>query len=69
MDLWRELDRRFHRLGLVDTKLAQAGTFFVALVVAKVFPALLSISLGWFVAAAVACAVKPMVVFFSRPTT
>ncbi len=69
MNLWLELDRRFHRLGLVDTKLAQAGTFCVALVVAKVFPALLSISVWWFVAAAVACAAKPMTVFFSRPTT
>ncbi len=69
MNIWRDLDGRFHRFGLVDTKLAQAGAFFFALVVASAFPALLTISIWWFVALTIACGAKPMVSFYSRHTT
>jgi hypothetical protein len=68
MTLWEEFDARARRFGIVDLKLAQAAAFFLALILAKGAPALLSISVWWYVALCVACAIKPAIDFCSpRP--
>lgn len=64
MALWSDWERRFSRFRLIDAKLAQATAFFLALVLAKAVPELLSVSIWWFAAAALACAVRPAILFF-----
>jgi hypothetical protein len=66
MLLWEYFDARARRFGIVDLKLAQAAAFFLALILAKVFPELLSLSVWWYVAICVACAIKPVIDFY-RP--
>jgi hypothetical protein len=65
MRLWEEFDSRARRFGIVDLKLAQAAAFFLALILACAVPALLSVSVWWYVAACVACAIKPAVDFYA----
>jgi hypothetical protein len=64
MSVWRDLDGGVRSWGLLDTKLAQIAAFFLALVIAKAIPAVLSVSVWWFVGLAVLCGVKPTVTFF-----
>lgn len=66
MNLWREFDRRARRMGILDTKLAQGAAIFLALAAVKVFPVLLALDTWVYAAAAAACAVRPVVVFFGR---
>lgn len=63
MSLYESLDRRARRLGMVDTKLAQGAAVFSVLVIVKLVPQILSVSVWWFVALTVACAVKPTLTF------
>jgi hypothetical protein len=53
------IDDRIRRWGLVDTKLAQSAAFFFALVLAKLLPELLGVSVWLYVALAAGCAVRP----------
>jgi len=70
MSLYDSLDQRARRLGIVDTKLAQGAAIFSVLIIVKFVPEILSVSVWWFVALAVACAIKPMLTFFGdRPAT
>jgi hypothetical protein len=66
MSLYESLDRRARRLGIVDTKLAQGAAIFCVLIIVKLVPEILNLSVWWFVALAVACAVKPMLTFFGH---
>jgi len=64
MTMWNDFDTRARRLGILDTKLAQAAAIGFALVIVKLFPRIMSISVWWFVALAVVCAIRPVVTFF-----
>ena len=64
MSLWEYFDSRARRLGIVDTKLAQGAAIFVALVIVKLVPEILDLSIWWFVGLGIACAVRPVLVFF-----
>ncbi len=64
MSLYESLDRRARRLGIVDTKLAQGAAVFAVLVIVKLVPQILTVSVWWFVAFTVVCAVKPTLTFF-----
>lgn len=66
MTFWESMDRRAKRLGIVDTKLAQTAAIFFALVVVKLVPQVLSVSLWWFAGLAAASAVKPILTFYGR---
>ena len=59
-------DRRARRLGILDTKLAQAAAISFALIVVKLYPQILSVSIWWFLALAVGCAIRPLITFFGR---
>ncbi len=69
MDVWHHFDARAKRLGILDTKLAQAAAIFVALVIVKLIPQVMSLSVWWFVALAAAFALKPCMTFFGRDAT
>ncbi len=64
MSLYENLDRRARNLGLVDTKLAQGAAVFAVLVIVKLVPEILDVSVWWFVALTVVCAIKPTLTFF-----
>lgn len=59
MSIWKEADGRMRRWGLVDVKLAQMASVFLGLVIAKLFPQVLSVSTGWLVVICLAAGVKP----------
>ncbi|MHC4137638.1 MAG: hypothetical protein ACYS0K_22050 [Planctomycetota bacterium] len=64
MFLVEEMDRRARRLGIIDTKLAQGAAIFFALVIVKLVPQIMSVSVWWFVGLAVLFAIKPGITFF-----
>ena len=64
MSLYENLDQRAKRLGIMDTKLAQGAAIFFGLIIVKLVPEVLNVSVWLFVALAVACAIKPSLTFF-----
>ena len=64
MSLWEYFDSRAKTLGIVDTKLAQGAAVFLALVIVKLEPEILNLNVWWFVGLSIACAIRPMLVFF-----
>jgi len=60
------IDERVRRFGVWEIKFAQAAAMFLALVVAKLVPQILTISVWWFVIAAALCGIRPFYVFFVR---
>ena len=64
MSLWEYFASRARRLGIVDTKLAQGAAMFVALVIVKLVPEILDLNIWWFVGLGIACAIRPLLVFF-----
>ena len=66
MSLWKYFDSRAKRLGIVDTKLVQGAAMFLALVIVKLVPEILSLNVWWFVGLSLACAIRPVFVFFGR---
>ena len=63
MSLYESFDERARRLGIVDTKLAQGAAIFFVLILVKLVPEIMNLSIWWFVALTVACA---MAAFFDR---
>ncbi len=68
MSLWEYFDSRAKTLGIVDTKLAQGAAMFLALVIVKLVPEILNLNVWWFVGLSIACAIRPMLVFFGSGT-
>jgi hypothetical protein len=71
--MWAYFDKRAKRLGILDTKLAQAAAIFFALVIVKLIPQILDVNTWWFALLAILCAIKPLITFFgdgndSRPS-
>jgi hypothetical protein len=62
--MWEYFDKRARRLGILDTKLVQAAAIFFALVIVKLVPQIMELSVWWFVVLAVVCAIKPMITFY-----
>ena len=63
MTMWEYLDKRARRLGILDTKLAQAAAIFFALVIVKLIPQIMKLNIWWFVLLAILCAIKPVITF------
>ena len=64
MGLLEELDRRVKKFSFIDVKLAQGAAMFGALVIAKIIPDIMDLSIWWFIVLLVICAIKPAGVFF-----
>jgi hypothetical protein len=62
--MWEYFDKRARRLGILDTKLVQAAAIFFALVIVKLIPQIMNVSIWWFVVLAIACAIKPAITFY-----
>lgn len=61
---WNYFDERARRLGILDTKLVQATAIGLALIIAKIFPQILNVNIGWFVGLTILFAIKPSLTFF-----
>jgi uncharacterized membrane protein len=68
MTLWEYFDSRARRFGIVDTKLALGAAMFLALIIAKLVPEILNVSVWWFVVLWIAFGIRPMLVFFGSDT-
>jgi hypothetical protein len=66
MGLVSWMDERVRRLGIWDVKLAQGGAMFLALIIAKIVPQIMTVNVWWFVLAAALCAIRPVYVVFVR---
>lgn len=64
MWLWNYFDERARRLGILETKLAQAAAIFTALIVVKLVPAIMEVNVWWFIVLAVLAAIKPVITFY-----
>jgi hypothetical protein len=62
--MWEYFDKRARRLGILDTKLVQLAAIFFALVIVKLVPQIMTVSIWWFVLLAIVCAVKPIITFY-----
>ena len=63
MGLLEELDRRVRKFSFIDVKLAQGAAMFGALIIAKIIPDIMDLSIWWFIVLLVLCAIKPASVF------
>ncbi len=59
-------NQRIRRLNIFDVKLAQGAAIFLALVIVKLIPEILTIDIWWFIALTIFCAVRPVYVFFLK---
>ena len=60
------LDKRVKKFSLIDVKLAQGVAMFFALIIAKLIPDIMDLSIWWFVALLIICAIKPCYVFWIK---
>ena len=60
------MNERVKKLGIWDVKLAQGGAMFLALIIAKIVPQIMTVNVWWFVLAAALCAIRPVYVVFAR---
>jgi len=66
MGFLEDMDKRVKKFGIIDVKLAQGATMFVALIVAKLIPQIMDLSIWWFVLLLVICAIRPAYVFWLK---
>ena len=66
MGLIENFDQRVKRFGIVDVKLAQGAAMFFALIIAKLIPQIMDVSVWWFVVLLVGCAMRPAYVFWAK---
>jgi hypothetical protein len=66
MTVLEQLNNQVSRLGFVDVKLLTSAAFVTGLLVAKLFPAVLTADTGWYVLLAFACASHPMLLLLTR---
>ena len=59
-------NKRLKRMVLLDIKLAQGAALFVGLIVAKLFPQVLTVSVWWLAALAVLLWIRPIWVILRR---
>ncbi len=66
MTFIRYFNERVKRLNIFDIKLIQGIGIAVALILVKLIPGIMSISIGWFIALLIVCAIRPLYVFFLK---
>jgi hypothetical protein len=66
MGLLEDMDKRVKKFGIIDVKLAQGAAMFAALIIAKLIPQIMALSILWFVGLLIICAIKPFYVFWLK---
>ncbi len=64
MAFLEDMDKRAKKFGIIDVTLAQGAAMFFALIIAKLIPDIMYLSIWWFVGLLVLCAIKPFYVFW-----
>jgi len=64
MEFLEDMDQRVKKFGIVDMKLAQGAAMFFALIIAKLVPQIMEVSVWWFVVVLIGCAIRPVYVFW-----
>ena len=64
MGLLEDMNQRVKKFDLLDIKLAQITAMFVGLIIAKLIPDIMNVSIWCFVALLVLCAIRPFYVFW-----
>jgi hypothetical protein len=66
MGILENMNQRVKKFSLIDVKLAQGVAMFFALIIAKLIPDIMDLSIWWFVGLAILCAIKPLYVFYIK---
>jgi hypothetical protein len=66
MWFFEDMTRRVRKFDIFDVKLAQLVAMFGALIIAKLIPGIMNVSIWWFVVMLIICAAKPFCVFWFR---
>ena len=64
MGFLENMDQRVKKFGIIDVKLAQGAAMFFALIIAKLIPQIMEVSVFWFLVVFVGCAIRPAYVFW-----
>ena len=64
MGLIENINQRAKKLGIIDLNLAQGAAMFFTLIIAKLIPGIMDLSIWWFVALLIICEVRPFYVFW-----
>jgi hypothetical protein len=59
-------NRKVARFTIFDVKLAQGAAMAFMLIIVKLFPQIMTLSIWWFVAAVVVCALRPVYVMWIK---
>ena len=66
MGLLEDMDKRVKKFDIIDVKLAQVAAMFFVLIIAKLIPDIMDLSIWWFAALLIICAAKPFYVFWFK---
>jgi len=66
MGLLEAMNQRVKKFSLIDIKLAQGAAMFFALIIAKIIPDIMDLSIWWFVGLLIVCAIKPFYAFWFK---
>ena len=66
MGLLEDMDKRVKKFSLIDVKLAQVAAMFSTLIIAKLIPDIMDLSIWWIAALLIICAIKPFYVFWFK---
>ncbi len=66
MGIIRLANERVRKFNIFDVKLVQGAAMCVMLILVKLIPQIVTISIWWFVVLCVACALRPCYVFFLK---
>lgn len=66
MGLLEDMNQRVKKFGIVDVKLAQGAAMFFALIIAKLIPQMMDLSIWWFVGLLIVCAIRPFYLFWIK---
>jgi hypothetical protein len=66
MSIIQFFNERVKRLNIFDVKLVQGCAMLLAVIIVKLIPQVLTVSIWWFVGLLILCAIRPVYVFFLR---
>ena len=66
MGIFEEMTRRVRKFDIFDVKLAQVTAMFGALIIVKLIPDIMDVSIWWFVTMLIVCAIRPFCVFWFK---
>ena len=66
MGLLEEMTQRVKKFDIIDVNLAQVAAMFSTLIIAKLIPDIMDVSIWWFVVLLIVCTAKPFYVFWFK---